>query len=67
MTKKAAVHKPLESTSSLNRLPHLADSLLHSISLTNSAACAKKTRGPAEADAAPRHLRSTRISELCSS
>ena len=29
MTKKAAVHKPLESTSSLNRLPHLADSLLH--------------------------------------
>ena len=29
MTKDAAVHKALESTSSLNRLPHLADSLLH--------------------------------------
>jgi len=29
MTKNAAVHKPLESTSTLNRLPHLADKLLH--------------------------------------
>jgi len=29
MAKNAAVHKPLESTSTLNRLPHLADSLLH--------------------------------------
>ncbi len=29
MTKDATVHKALESTSSLNRLPHLADSLLH--------------------------------------
>jgi len=29
MTRNAAVHKPLESTSTLNRLPHLADSLLH--------------------------------------
>ena len=29
MTKHAAAHKPLESTSTLNRLPHLADSLLH--------------------------------------
>jgi len=29
IAKNAAVHKPLESTSSLNRLPHLADSLLH--------------------------------------
>ena len=29
MAKNAAVHKPLESTSALNRLPHLADSLLH--------------------------------------
>jgi quercetin dioxygenase-like cupin family protein len=28
MAKNAAVHKPLESTSTLNRLPHLADSLL---------------------------------------
>ena len=29
MAKNAAVRKPLESTSSLNRLPHLADRLLH--------------------------------------
>ncbi len=29
MTKNAVVHKPLESTSTLNRLPHLADKLLH--------------------------------------
>ena len=29
MAKNAAVRKPLESTSTLNRLPHLADSLLH--------------------------------------
>ena len=28
MAKNAAVRKPLESTSGLNRLPHLADSLL---------------------------------------
>ena len=28
MAKNAAMHKPPESTSSLNRLPHLADSLL---------------------------------------
>jgi len=29
MVKNAVEHKPLESTSTLNRLPHLADSLLH--------------------------------------
>lgn len=29
MARNAAEHKPLESTSTLNRLPHLADSLLH--------------------------------------
>lgn len=29
MAKNAAMHKPLEPTSTLNRLPHLADSLLH--------------------------------------
>lgn len=29
MAKNAPVHKPLESTSTLNRLPHLADTLLH--------------------------------------
>lgn len=29
MAKNAAVHKPRESTSTLNRLPQLADSLLH--------------------------------------
>ena len=29
MAKNTAVRKPLESTSSLNRLPHLADRLLH--------------------------------------
>ena len=58
MARNAAVHKPLESTSTLNRFPHLADSLLHSISLTNCAACAKRTHGPAEADAVPKHLRS---------
>ena len=28
-SQNAAVHNPLESTSTLNRLPHLADSLLH--------------------------------------
>jgi|SRR5579864_247479 len=28
MARKTAVHKPLESTSTLNRLPHLADRLL---------------------------------------
>ncbi len=29
MSRNAAEHKPLEPTSTLNRLPHLADSLLH--------------------------------------
>ncbi len=29
MTRNTAVHKPLESASTLNRLPHLADTLLH--------------------------------------
>jgi len=29
MAKDAAAHKDLESTSTLNRLPHLADSVLH--------------------------------------
>jgi quercetin dioxygenase-like cupin family protein len=29
MTKNAVVHNALESTSTLNRLPHLADKLLH--------------------------------------
>ena len=66
MTRNAAVHKPLESTSTLNRLPHLADSLLHFNLSDELRACAKRTHGRAEADAAPRHLRSTRISELCS-
>lgn len=29
MAKNTAVHKPLESTSTLNRLPHLANRMLH--------------------------------------
>src|SRR5689334_22457592 len=34
MSRNAAEHKPLEPISTLNRLPHLADSLLH-FNLTN--------------------------------
>jgi len=43
------VHKPLESTSTLNRLPHLADKLLHFNLSDELRQLRKRTHGLVEA------------------